>query len=67
MQEPQHGVSSFHALAKSLTTQRPISKDTCRDSPVLHHAPEQSAALANLLCKQVLGGKFTLQALTLSV
>lgn len=57
MQEAQHGVSSWHALAKSFT------KDTCRDSPVLNHAPEQSVALANFLCKQVLGGKFTLRAL----
>lgn len=36
---------------------------TRRDSPVFHHALEQSVALANFVCKQVLVGKFTLQAL----
>lgn len=43
--------------------QCPFTKDTRGDSPVFHHALEQSAALANFICKQVLVGKFTLQAL----
>lgn len=47
----------------NLLLQCPFTKDTCRDGPVFCHAPERSVALASFICKQVLGGKVTLQTL----
>lgn len=40
-----------------------LHEDTSGTAPAFHHAPEQSVALANSICKQDLGGKFTLEAL----
>lgn len=41
----------------------PLQNTLQRQPFVFHYAPEQSVALASFICKQVLGGKFTLQAL----
>lgn len=63
MQRPQHGVSSLHALAKSLTIPMSLYKRYSQRQPCLPPCTRAVSSTSQLLCKQVLVGKFTLQAL----